>query len=202
MAVTVRVEPIRKDIEVIVRDTREKDGAQAFAEFAREEIADAADTNASILGVVPRYTIAVDGRRVISLESVRANSSIFVEFELTSDVLVFIHQQLVEHSPVKGGRYRASHILFADGAQIEPTIGVPHADEYVFVNSAPYARKIERGASSQAPHGVYQAVAAIARQRFGNIAKISFAYKSLSFSATGSGRRDSRNPAIMVRPNR
>jgi hypothetical protein len=47
----------------------------------------------------------------------------------------------------------------------------------VFVNVQPYARKIERGESPSAPEGVYEAVATLARQRFGNVARIRFEYR-------------------------
>ena len=52
------------------------------------------------------------------------------------------------------------------------------AEEYVFINTQPYARKIEgtggRRMAPQAPDGVYQAVATLAQRRFGNIARITF----------------------------
>ena len=71
------------------------------------------------------------------------------------------------------------------------------ADEYVFINTVPYARKIERGSSSQAPDGVYQAVAMLARDRFGNVARITYLVPDLS-----KRERSERNPAVIVRLNR
>jgi len=172
---------------------------QAFAAFARTEIDSAKAENAAILGAVPRVRIFVDGHEGAALESVRANGVVVAEFELMGEVLVYIHQQLVQHSPVKSGRYQHSHVLFADGAQVEPGLGAPVASEYVFVNTQPYARKLEKGASSEAPNGVYQAVAAMAKQRFSRLARITFDYRAIIKNTT---KRSSRNPAISVRPNR
>jgi hypothetical protein len=88
--------------------------------------------------------------------------------------------------------------LLADGAEVDPSgANVPPADEYVFINTVPYARRIERGSSSQAPDGVYQAVAMLARGRFGNIARITYSFRTVS-----SGKKSERNPAVVVRLNR
>jgi len=71
----------------------------------------------------------------------------------------------------------------------------PPAQEYVFVNTTPYARKIEGNkgrppSSPQAPDGVYQAVATLAR-KFSNVAKVTFSYRTVAGGE--------RNPAIIVR---
>jgi hypothetical protein len=194
MAVTVRIEPIAKDIDVLVGDLKSDAASQLLADFAADEIEDAKKTNASVLGRVPPYKIFVDGQQGASLKSVRPNGVIVADFELVSDVLIWISQQLTQHSPVKSGRYKRSHTLFADGKHVEVVDQlVPVAAEYIFINTVPYARKVERGSSSQAPEGVYQAVAALARARFGNIARTSYAFATLPGGE--------RNPAIIVRTN-
>jgi hypothetical protein len=71
------------------------------------------------------------------------------------------------------------------------------AEEYTFINTVPYARKIERGSSRQAPDGVYQAVANLARRKFTKLAKITFSYRTV-LGGTG-GAKSERNPAIIVR---
>jgi hypothetical protein len=90
----------------------------------------------------------------------------------------------------------------------------------VFINTQPYARKLEKGASSQAPDGVYQSVAVLASRRFGNIAKVRFGYRvplfgsinawadtasAARWAAAKSERRESlraewlrRQPAIII----
>lgn len=195
MAVTVRVEPIAKDVALMLADIKGPGAGQALAEFAREEIEAAKETNRSVFGRVPPYKIVVDGNKGASLDSVRGDGVIFVEFELLGDVLTFISDMLHQFSPTKTGTYKRSHIILADGQEIAPSGQAPIAAEYVFINTVPYARKIERGSSSQAPNGVYEAVSLLARRRFGNIAQIVFAFRSIT---TGRGRSD-RNPAVVVR---
>ena len=53
------------------------------------------------------------------------------------------------------------------------------------LNAQPYARKIERGQSDQAPDGVYEGVATLAKRRFGNVAFVGFGYRSFPGGAVG-----------------
>jgi hypothetical protein len=200
MPVTVssRVEPINRDVQVIVDQALSSAGrSKAFADFASSLIEETRQQNRRAIGADPKFTVTVDGRLGAPLITVRPNGVIFVEFQLIIDVLRYIHDQLERHSPVKSGRYRKSHLLFADGSPVEFASAarqIIDADEYVFVNSAPYARKIELGSSTQAPDGVYQAVATMAQARFGNIARVRFTYRALA----GTGR-GARQPSITVR---
>lgn len=202
MAVSTRIQPIARDIDVMLGGLKGPDASKLFAEFAAAEIADAKESNRSILGRVPPFKIFVDGKQGASLESVRADGTISVEFELVGDVLTWISAMLQQHSPVKSGRYKRSHILLADGSEVAVSDQVPIAREYVFINTMPYARKIERGSSSEAPDGVYQAVALLARSRFGNIAKISFGFRTVIGGGIVTGprgnRASNRNPAVIV----
>lgn len=203
MALRTRVEPIDRDIELMISEELSPQArAQQFAKYAGEQIEDAKQTNRQILGRLPHYTISVDGRQGAALETVRPNGYVLAEFELFNDVLAWIGDQLEKHSPVKSGRYRKSHTIFADGVEVELGGVIPEASEFVFINTLPYARKIERGESSQAPDGIYQVVATLARRRFGNIAKIGFSYRTaISGSIVGGlvgNRSEQRNPAIIV----
>jgi hypothetical protein len=162
-----------------------------LAAFAAEQIKEAAQQDRQVLGVVPPYDVYVDGRKGAPLTDVKPDGVIRAEFHLVFDVLAWIATQLQTHSPVLTGRYAKSHELFADGAEVNDPDHAPPADEYVFTNIQPYARKLERGKSSQAPDGVYQAVATLAQQRFGNVAKITFSYRTVIGGE--------RNPAIIVR---
>lgn len=202
MSVRTRVEPIDRDIAVMLSDLSTKGQSAALAQFGRESIDEARRTNRKIIGRDPRYTVAVDGRQNATLESVRPDGVIFAEFELFDEVLAWIGDQLERHSPRKSGRYAKSHTIFADGIEIAIGGKIPDAAEYVFINVQPYARKIERGQSSQAPDGVYQVVATLARRRFGNIAKVGFAYRTAISGQIIGGRvgnkSEQRNPAIVV----
>lgn len=204
MSLRTKVEPIDRDIAVFLNeDLSPAAKSKTLAAFAWQAIAEAQQVNRSILGRVPRHRTFVDGREGAQLAAVRPDGVIVAEFELIDDTLKWIADQLVLHSPVLSGRYRKNHTLFADGTETEVGGIIPNAEEYAFINVMPYARKVERGQSKQAPDGVYQAVATLARQRFGNIAKIMFAYRTaISGSFIGGrvgNRSDLRNPAIIVR---
>ena len=78
----------------------------------------------------------------------------------------------------------------------------------MFLNTQPYARKIEgdlsrEPSSKQAPEGVYEAVATLAQRRFGNVAMIRFSYRTPIDGAIAGGRMGDRStrrtPAIIVR---
>lgn len=204
MPVTIKVDPIDRDVQVMLNEDLSPEAqARAMQEFARAQIDEADNVNRTVLGRIPHRTIAIDGTMDASLTQAKASSVIVVEYDLLVDVLVWIGEQLRQNSPVKTGRYRDSHALFADGAEIAIGQMVPAAEEYVFINTVPYSRKIELGLSSQAPDGVYQAVASLARRRFGNVAKIDFSYRTaLGGSIIGghAGNKSSqRNPAIIVK---
>ena len=164
------------------------------ATMARKLLSEAQTQNKKVLGKVPPHTQVVDGRIGAPLESVNPDRGrIIFEFELVMDLLSWIGEQLVLHSPVgeapedpHPGLYRRSHKLLADGVEIDPEGRIPPAEEYTFVNIQPYARKIERGHSSQAPEGVYEVVADLARRRFGNIAKIRYTLIGISDSGASS----------------
>ena len=204
MALETRVQPIVRDLELIQRqDLGAKAQSAVLAAFAAEAIEEAKQQNKRVLGVVPPYDVYVDGREGAPLESVKPNGVIRAEFQLVNEALAWISTQLQIHSPVLTGRYAKSHELFADGVDTENPNNAPPAEEYVFLNTQPYSRKIERGQSSQAPDGVYQAVATLAQRRFGNVAKISFSYRTAIGGDIIGGRAGDRsklrNPAIVVR---
>lgn len=196
MAVRTRVDPIDRDIQLMIsQELSPQAQARVFAQAAEQTIAEAKATNRRILGREPRLKVTVDGKEGAPLSSVRPNGVVVAEFDLLTDVLAWIGEQLVLHSPIKSGRYSRSHVLYAGHAEVSPGAKIPEAEVYTFANTQPYARKLERGASSDAPDGVYQAVAKLASGRFGNIAKISFTYAS---PHGGRKTRGSRQPAVTV----
>jgi hypothetical protein len=198
----VKAEPINRDIALFLDSLSPNEASRQFAAIAAEQIEDASQTNAQALGRRPPSTTFVDGRAGASLESVRPDGVIVTEFELILDVLIYISNLLDQFSPVKTGRYKRSHILLADNVEIDvhtPSLApqVAVADEYIFVNTQPYARKIEHGSSQQSPRGVYEAVSLVARRRYGKIASIVFGFRTLLGS--NKGERSERQPAIIVR---
>jgi hypothetical protein len=224
MAISARVEPIDRDVALILaEDLSPEAQSAALAEYAGEQIAQARAQNRAAMGFEPDYEVSVDGRRGAPLVSVKPSGVVVAEFDLLLDVFAWIAQKLETESPKKSGRYSKSHVFFADGAEVDPLGAVPAASEYVFINAQPYARKIERGLSSMAPEGVYHAVAAVAHSRFSNLARIGFAFRSMVGGAVGDwagrtkmaapqsirnrpgkARRDwlTRQPAIIIRVGR
>jgi hypothetical protein len=205
MALSTRVTPIRQDIQPLLDELLSpRQRSLALAEFARTEIVDARVTNRQILGREPPFKVFVDGNEGAALETVRPDGVIVVDFQLVNELLLWIGTQLEANSPFETGRYKRSHALFADGQQVSWETGVPQeAEEYVFINLVPYARKIERGFSSEAPDGVYQVVATLARRQFRDFASITFAYRTAIGGGIVGGRlgnrSEQRNPAIIVR---
>lgn len=217
MSVSIKIDPINRDIELIKNDLLSP-GAQAkyLAQIAQEAIDEAKEINRAATGSDPPYKVFVDGREGAPLESVSPNGTVLAEWELLGEVLQYIWDQLEKHSPVLTGSYVRSHVFYADGIEADIS-DPPSAAEYVFLNLTPYARKIEgigrdEPLSEQAPDGVYEAVAHLAKGRFSNIAKISFNMREptsgdvVDWATTGSKgnrrktqiSRDTRQPAIVV----
>jgi hypothetical protein len=194
MVIRSRIEPIDRDIDLLLnKEFSEAARSERLAEFAREQRSDADRINRSAFGYLPAADVFVDGVDGASLDRVRADGVIVFAFDLLSEMLAWIDFLLLMHSPVKSGRYKRSHVLFMDGVEVDPV--TPHLEGRVFVytNTQPYARKIERGLSKQAPDGVFQSVAALGAKRFGNVARFTFSYTSIA----GGGRQE-RQPCIVV----
>jgi hypothetical protein len=195
--------PVSRAIDALISANLSPEAQSAqFAEFARGELVKADDINTEALGKPPDHITIVDGRRGAEEESNRGNgSTIEYEFQVVlASVFEWIGEQLVLHSPVGTGRdphpglFAKSFLFFADGTEVDPTRPVPKAAEYVFLNSLPYARKIEAGESPQAPDGVFEAVASMAAKRFSNVARIGFGYRT----PNGDKGRLTRQPAIVI----
>lgn len=181
-----RFQPLSRELELAVRaDLAPAERSRLIATVARSDIAQIDAANDAAIGSDVRYETTVDGARSAALETVNPDrGTIAAIWELQHGVVDFVWEMLVKHSPVLTGAYRASHMLFVDGNAIERPDPARVAKEWVVISGVPYARKIERGSSDQAPDGVYEGVAALARGRFGNLARVSFSFRSLA----GGGR--------------
>lgn len=188
MAVKTRIDSIAADINLFISAMLSPDAqSAAIADFARGAISEADETNRSVLGRVPPRVVTVDGNRGAALETVRpVGGSIIVEWELIGDVMMWIGLTLRNRSPTgPSGNYRDSHTLFADGKEVAIGDEVPIAEEYVFLNPVPYARKIEIGKTKsgrdfvvKVPNRIYQRTADDAKARFGKIVNLKFSYRA------------------------
>lgn len=201
MSLRTKVDPIDLDIRAIL-DEELSPAAQSrqLAGFAREQLAEAQEINRQALGRVPPHATFVDGRPGGSVDAVRPDGTVVFAFEMLDDVFAYIAEQLVKHAPVLSGEYRESFHLQADGVEVPAGAQYPAAGEYVFLPGVPYARKIERGLSDQAPDGVFQVVAELAQRRFGNLARIRFTYRSalLDYVTLG-GRKGGKSASAAKR---
>jgi hypothetical protein len=198
------------DIDVILSDllSPAAQGA-ALAEFAQEVLAEAERIDADMLGgAKPAHVTFLDGAEVDELDPsrVKPDSIITFAFDIAAQVATWIEYQLVTHSPVRTGRYQKSHRIYADGGDAVEISDIPaNVRQLVFAPIAPYARPIELGESRQSPDGVYQSVAALARQQFAGI-DIGFGYREIAGLeeseperiARPTAPRDLRQPAIIV----
>lgn len=206
MALSTRVDPIDRDIQLMLaQDLSPAAQSAAFAAFAKESVAEGDETNRQILGRIPPRKTYVDGSQGASLDSVKPNSVVVVEWELVGDILFAIAQELRKVSPVRKGIYAASHTLYADGVEVPAGAEIPQAREYVFLSDVVYAIKIEGvpgrpPESPQAPKGVYQITAA--KFRGDNRAKVRFEWRKPYRGGLIGGREgnksDGRVPAIVV----
>lgn len=184
-----RLDPIERDIRLIIdQEMSEEAQTKVFREGAGVALAEAQGINERALGYVPDHDTFVDGAKVENLNTARARSVAIFEFHLLEDVIRWVDDRLILHSPVgntpKSPEYSKSHTWFADDIEFDVD-DIPPAERYVVLSTVPYARKIERGLSPQAPDGVYQGVAAEAVRRFGNIAYVGFTYRSIPGGSVG-----------------
>lgn len=184
VTVSARLQPLSRELELAVRDDLSPQArSQLIAEVARGDIAEIDQTNDAAVGTDVQYRTFVDGSASNRFEAVDPDhGTIAATWDLGTDVVAVIGDMLRQHSPVGTGRdphpglYKSSHILFADGVEVKGSDPSLTAKEWAYISGVPYARKIEKRQAD----GVYESVATLARQRFGNIAKITFAFRSLA----------------------
>lgn len=207
-----RVESVDRDVKLLIDEFLSPAGrSKQFALAAKELLTEADETNKRVLGRIPKSQTYVDGVQGAALVAVKPKGGVIVrEYELVNDVLIYIWEQLRAVSPLGRGPdrrpghpgfYRSSHVLFADGKEVNfngpMAVGqIPGASEYVVLSVAPYARRVEKRSTP------YEFTAAKASKRFGNIARVSFGWKSPIAGGFATGKRGDRSagrvPAIIV----
>lgn len=217
MAISTRIQGKSLDIGLGLSEELGDVRSSIFATEARRIIDEIDADNDAALGRDVTYRSFVDGREGAAFNTVSPDGVISAEWDLLGSTLTWIRDELVKNSPVWKGNYQKSHAFLVDGVVLADWSPMPELfKEAVFVNTQPYARKIERGLSSQAPHGVYQGVALMASRRFGNIARIKFSYRQPLFGkinewaaktkmksrAKGRQREEwlRRQPAVVITP--
>ncbi|XUM25117.1 hypothetical protein ACRAVF_33830 (plasmid) [Bradyrhizobium oligotrophicum S58] len=196
------IDPIDLDVQAIIAEELSPAAqSRALAAAARQELARAEEINRRALGRVPEHTISVDGIAGASENQVRPDGEIVYTFQLSRDLFAWIAGELKAFAPVLTGRFVESFLFFVDGVltELSDDAEISEGDEFVFMSGLPYAGKIEGEnrvpESPQAPNGVFEAVAALAQQRFPQ-AEIAFGYRA-PFAAATSGQADT--PAITIK---
>ncbi len=185
MSIETRIKPFERDVLFDLSGLSPEEQSAALAEFARQEIDAAAAQNKAAIGHSVDYETFVDGVKSDRFEIVAPNGIIVAEFDLGSDLIQWIVEQILKHAPYLTGRFRKSIRIFADGVEVDSWSDIPEGVEEIVITSVvPYARKIEEGKSTQAPDGVFEAVAAMAAARYGNQANIRFTYREPMGGAT------------------
>lgn len=155
------------DFQLLIDNTLSVAGqVSEYVDFALETELAAQLIDEEILNRIVNVKTYIDGA-LDTIDRVRSLSDVITfEFMITEDILNFIDQQLNLHSPVKTGKYKASHVLFADGILVPDVSKAPTAHEFMFINTTPYSLKVEAGESPMAPNGVYELSAHEAQKKF------------------------------------
>lgn len=193
------IEPIAIDIHALIdNELSPKAQSRALADFAREQLGEAENVNATALGFVPAHHVQVDGANDVSEDGVKPDGLIVYTFDLHADALIWIIDELRLFAPILSGRFKQSFELFVDGLLADLEQEIPEGRQFIFMSSLAYAGKIEgenkAPESDQAPDGVFEAVAALARLRFPEL-DIAFSYIA-PLAGSGSTRPDT--PAITI----
>jgi hypothetical protein len=158
-----------------------------------------------------KVTLTVDGIKNTTESMIKDTSVVVWRFQWIGDLIRWIDQQLIIHSPVEKdatkavpGQYERSFIAYADGSEFDLNDKIPEqAEEYIIMNTQPYAGKIERGRSPQDPDGVFQVVAALAANLVDPLwATVHFEYRTPPFEEVVLRHFGSRafnlTPAIII----
>lgn len=182
-----RLDAFDRELKLMIAETLSPEArSRLFGQEARKIIEAQDSVNDRLAGRDVQFKTFVDGAASSALE--KAQRVIVAEWDIIDTALRDIHAMLVEKAPILKGDYRRSITLFADGVATGIDGAIPVAAEYFFAATVPYARKIERGLSSQAPDGVFEVVAALARRRFGNNAAIKFSFRGIEGGALANHR--------------
>lgn len=169
--------------------------AEALATAAIAARDEALAKNTAALGRPPSFVTIVDGKQGASEMQVRVGGTIVYLFAVGSasleeavDAAAQLYHQIAPRGPT--GRYAEGLRLLVNGTERSysragTAVRLLETDEVQLTNLLPYARKIERGWSAQAPNGVFEVVATALRQRYGNLLKIGFSYDRFPGAAAG-----------------
>lgn len=180
-----RITPFARQMDIAKSNLVGEGRRRHLIEVAQRLRDDALENNARILGRRPDYETVVDGIKGAAEENVRLGGTIVYLFQIGGQSMAEAVRSALDLvrrlSPKLTGRYRDTHRVLVNGFEIstanpEALDALKETDIVAVVNLQPYARRIERGWSKQAPNGVYEVAAGMLKSRFGNLLKIGFTY--------------------------
>ena len=181
--ITVRVQPISQDIDLLVReDLLPEAQKREVALFARGRLAEAQAGWQSATGSVPLHRTFVDGRRDVAEDQINIPGRIVYEFPIWAAVIRFALDFLQRRSPRKSGAYASSHFLMVAGQQIDVTAvdQVAETASVTVTNDQPYARKIHVGAMQMSvPAGIYEDARQAVLSRFRGVVSVNLSFVRL-----------------------
>lgn len=191
-------------------------GPERGVRLAARAVAERDRVLAEAKPAVPVITTFVDGRAGAPLETAR--DVILFRFAYQAEAVDAAITMLVQTAPYSPDHhnnlpyYRDDFALFVNDEEVPIDSVIPPNATVTITNLIAFARKIEKGSSIQAPDGVFQQVARLLKQRFGNSMDIRFGY--LPFPGQGpagpasrrGGKRsrgqDDSFPSIVIAPRR
>jgi hypothetical protein len=158
MAVRTRIEPLERDIQLILDEELSPAArSAAFAAFAQDAIDGQGRRQARHR---PKYGV----RRWAQSRRYRRSSPTGL---LSPSSIFGCHPADCRHDLQEFAGAPAStgaNLIFVDGTEFRWATSRRRRSEVTFMNVTPYAQRIERGWSPKAPDGVYQATATWAKK--------------------------------------
>lgn len=147
------------------------------------------------------HTQWMDGRKGAAIETVKADGVAHFEFRYIPEVIAFAGEVLFVNSPVdehpKADNivFRVERLVFVNGVYDDVLISGADADdfknllahprgaEFTITDDEPYAGRLERGFSKQAPNGVYSIACDTVRRRYGELVTVEFRWRKIAGAA-------------------
>lgn len=166
-----RFKTIERDLQMATAGIAPDAIAKELARFAREALFEAVTSGEGS----PVYDTYVNGHHGASEDTVVPPGPILYVFSWWEPIIKFALEELAKRSPVKTGRYQASHQVMLGSQFIQPDTQIGADEEVTIVNTQPYSRKIEVGFMKMSvPDAVYQDVRKKVQSQFGAAVSVQY----------------------------
>ncbi len=164
-----RFEMTDRDVRLATADISPENIGKELARFARSELSEAIINGEAS----PTYDKFVNGREGAEEETVVPPGPILYVFSYWEPIIEFALAYLERESPIKTGRYKASHQIMIGSQFISPSTPISSGEVVKIVATTPYARKIEVGHMQMTvPHLIYQRAGKEIARQFGKSIRV------------------------------